>query len=65
MLIEVLLIHGNSDLQPDVVWIYNRDTAVNSGFVGGIVVEVLDKIKVYLVHLMLLREVQMTLSMDM
>ena len=22
---------GNSNLQPDVVWIYNRDTAVNSG----------------------------------
>jgi len=22
---------GNSDLQPDVVWLYNRDTAVNSG----------------------------------
>ena len=23
---------GNSNLQPDIVWIYNRDTAVNSGF---------------------------------
>ena len=23
---------GNSDLQPDIVWIANRDTGVNSGF---------------------------------